>query len=128
MNHVTVDLIELTERLILIRKKPTTPENFQQYPNLLQEFRDAVASCKDPEMLRTVLKVDRGYFLPASDRQRTIERLLKIGGRNPESIRMYAKQLELFGDVDEFGSENFEVEKRIAKLYKEADKLENKDK
>lgn len=122
-----MSLLEIAAELIALRKKPTTQARFQQYPALLQAFRDAIATCQDAALLEQVLALDSGYHLLAGDRQRLIERLLSFG-RTPTRLRLYAQQLELFGDVDEFGEADTDVAARVAALEAEADQLEGKAK
>lgn len=116
-------LIEITQELILLRKKPTTQERWKSYPSLLQAFNERLNDCEDPAILKEVLKLDSGYFLLAGFRQRVIEKLLGIE-RSPALLRAYAMQLELFGDVDEFGEADLEVDAKVQALYDEADSIE----
>ncbi len=118
------DLLTLTKDLIAIRKKPTTQAKFKQYPQMLLNFRDHVNTCDDPALLKQVIKLDSGYYLLAGDRQLVIEKLLEIE-RTPAILRIYAMQLELFGDVDEFGEADLEIDGRVQALYDEADQLES---
>lgn len=116
-------LLEITQELILLRKKPTTQERWKSYPSLLQAFNERLNECEDAAILKDVLKLDSGYFLLAGYRQKVIEKLLDIE-RSPDLLRMYAMQLELFGDVDELGEANLEVDIKVQALLAEADKLE----
>jgi hypothetical protein len=116
-------LLEITQELILLRKKPTTQERWKAYPSLLQAFIERLDECDNAAMLKEVLRLDSGYFLLAGYRQRVIEKLLKIE-RSPALLRAYAMQLELFGDVDELGEANLEVDAKVQALMDEADKLE----
>jgi hypothetical protein len=118
------DLIDLTNNLIAIRKKPTTQDRFKQYPQMLARFRDLVHRCEDIELLKQVIKLDSGYYLLAGDRQMVLEKLLDME-RTPALLRTYAMQLELFGDVDDFGEANLEVDARVQALYDEADTIDN---
>jgi hypothetical protein len=116
-------LIEITQELILLRKKPTTQERWKSYPSLLQGFKEQLEACEDASILKEVLRLDSGYFLLAGFRQRVIEKLLDRE-RTPANLRTYAMQLELFGDVDEFGAANLEIDAKVQTLYDEADRLE----
>lgn len=118
------NLIDLTKELISLRKKPTTEERFKSYPAMLQKFDELLTVCEDITVLKQVLKLDSGYFLLAGYRQRVIETLLRL---EPSAgmLRTYAMQLELFGDVDEYGEANLDVDDRVEELYAEADRLEN---
>jgi len=118
------DLLDLTTDLIAIRKKPTTQDRFKQYPQMLLRFRDLVTACDDAKLLKQVIKLDSGYYLLAGDRQLVIEKLLDIE-RTPSILRIYAMQLELFGDVDEFGEADLEIDARVQALYDEADGLDD---
>lgn len=117
-------LPEITSELVAIRKKPTTEERFKSYPALLQRFTELVAVCDDAGTLRTVITLDDGYYLLAGYRQRVLERWLSLE-RTPEVLRQYALQLMLFGDVDEFGNEDLDVDDRVNALNDEAEQLEN---
>lgn len=117
------NLVDLTKELISLRKKPTTAERFKSYPAMLQKFNDLLTACEDEAILRQVLKLDSGYFLLAGYRQRVIEKLLTFN-RSPAMIRTYAMQLELFGDVDEYGEANLDIDEHVEELYAEADKLD----
>ncbi len=118
------NLIDLTKELISLRKKPTTEERFKSYPAMLQKFDELLTVCEDITVLKQVLNLDSGYFLLAGYRQRVIETLLRL---EPSAgmLRTYAMQLELFGDVDEYGEANLDVDDRVEELYAEADRLEN---
>lgn len=116
------DLLDLTNDLIAVRKKPTTQDRFKQYPQMLARFRELVSTCEDRAVLKQVIKLDTGYYLLAGDRQRVLEKLLELE-RTPEILRAYAMQLELFGDVDDFGEADLEVDERVQALYDEADSL-----
>lgn len=118
------DLIQLTNDLIAIRKKPTTQERFKQYPQMLLSFRDLVDACTDDKLLKQVIKLDSGYYLLAGDRQLVLEKLLAME-RSPIILRTYAMQLELFGDVDEFGQADLEIDARVQALYDEAEQYES---
>lgn len=122
MPEIPDTLIEITKELIALRKKPTTQERFKSYPALLQRFNELLEDCDDVDTLETVLKLDDGYFLLANYRQRVLEKLLSIE-RSPELLRSYAMQLMLFGDVDEFGEANLNVDARVTALHEEADRL-----
>lgn len=117
------DLIDLTRDLIAIRKKPTTQDRFKQYPQMLSRFRDMIQSSNDVELLKQVIRLDSGYFLLAGDRQLVLEQLLTLD-RTSDALRAYAMQLELFGDVDEFGQADLDIDARIQALYDEADSLD----
>jgi hypothetical protein len=116
-------LIEITQELILLRKKPTTQERWKSYPSLLQAFKEKLEECEDVATLKEVLKLDSGYFLLAGYRQQLIEKLLSME-RSPALLRAYALQLQLFGDVDEIGAANLNVDEKVQALYEEADTLE----
>lgn len=118
-----IDLIDLTKDLIAIRKKPTTQDRFKQYPQMLADFRELIHECDDTDILKQIIKLDSGYYLLSGDRQKVLEKLLNIE-RTPSILRAYALQLELFGDVDDFGEANLEVDVRVLALYDEADTLE----
>ena len=125
MAYIVPDnLIDLTKELISLRKKPTTEERFKSYPAMLQKFDELLTVCEDITVLKQVLSLDSGYFLLAGYRQRVIETLLRL---EPSAgmLRTYAMQLELFGDVDEYGEANLDVDDRVEELYAEADRLEN---
>jgi hypothetical protein len=116
-------LIETTQELILIRKKPTTQERWKSYPSLLQGFKEQLEQCEDAAILKEVLRLDSGYFLLAGYRQQVIEKLLSLE-HSSDLLRAYALQLELFGDVDDFGAANLEIDDKVQALYDEADRLE----
>lgn len=124
MTDLPQTLPDITRELVRIRQKPTTQERFKQYPALLQTFREQVAACEDVAVLREVVALDSNYYLLAGYRQQVLERWLELD-RTPEVLRLYAMQLMLFGDVDEFGEENLDVDERVAALNAEADKLES---
>lgn len=117
------NLIDLTKELISLRKKPTTAERFKSYPAMLQKFEELLTVCDDVDTLKQVLKLDSGYFLLAGYRQRVIEKVLKLEP-SAQMLRTYAMQLELFGDVDEYGEANLDIDERVEELYAEADRLE----
>ena len=116
-------LIEITQELISLRKKPTSQERWKTYPALLQAFQEQLAECDEAAILKEILRLDSGYFLLAGYRQQVIEKLLTIE-RSAGILRAYALQLELFGDVDEYGAANLEIENKVAALHQEADELE----
>ncbi|MEO1646365.1 MAG: hypothetical protein AAFR67_14325 [Chloroflexota bacterium] len=124
MVEIADNLIDLTKDLINLRKKPTTEARFKAYPAMLQKFNELLVECTDEAVLREVLRLDSGYFLLAGYRQRVIEKLLEIN-RTPAMLRTYAMQLELFGDVDEYGEANLDIDDAVDALYTEADELEN---
>ncbi|MGB7337609.1 MAG: hypothetical protein WBC91_01870 [Phototrophicaceae bacterium] len=124
MYTVPDNLPDITRDLISLRKKPTTQERFKSYPAMLQKFDELLTVCEDAATLHEVLKLDTGYFLLAGYRQRVIEKLLEIN-RTPAMLRTYAMQLELFGDVDEFGEANLDIDEPVEALYAEADALDN---
>jgi hypothetical protein len=124
MVEIPDNLPDLTRELINLRKKPTTQERFKAYPQMLQRFNELVEAADDPAPLKKVLALDTGYYLPAGYRQQVIEKLLEMQ-RTPEMLRAYALQLELFGDVDEYGEANIQMDKRIDALHAEADRLQN---
>jgi len=117
------NLINLTLDLIAIRKKPTTQDRYKQYPQMLSDFRETVESCDDADILKQVIKLDSGYYLLAGDRQMVLEKLLTME-RTSAILRTYAMQLELFGDVDDFGEANLETDARVEALYDEANRLD----
>lgn len=119
-------LPDLTRALVELRKKPTTQARFRAYPQMLQRFAQLVESCDDPAILREVLRLDDGYYLLAGYRQQVIERLLTMQ-RTPDALRTYAMQLELFGDVDEYGEADTDIDERIEALHAEADRMEQGD-
>lgn len=117
------NLLDVTRELVSIRQKPTTQERFKAYPALLQRFDDLLAICADPLILRGVIELDNGYYLLAGYRQRVLEKWLAVE-RTPEVLRLYAMQLLLFGDVDEFGEADTEVDARVTALEQAAAELE----
>lgn len=117
-------LLEITEELISLRKKPTTQERFKSYPSMLQKFNELLTQCEDERTLKQVLKLDTGYYLLAGYRQKVLEKLLVID-RSPAIIRSYAMQLELFGNVDDYGEADLDIDARVEALYAEADELED---
>lgn len=123
MTDLSADLLSTAVALMNLRKKPTTQERYQQYPALLQRFNEQLAQCSDPALLKQVIDEDDGYFLLAGYRQRVIEKLLQFE-RTAEHLRLYRMQLMLFGDVDEWGEANTDVEDRLAALESEADALD----
>ena len=116
------NLPDLTRELVTLRKKPTTQERFKSYPALLQRFSELLAECDAAAVLKEVLRLDEGFYLLAGYRQQVIEKLLSIE-RTAETVYLYAMQLELFGDVDEYGAANTDIESRIEALYREAEQL-----
>jgi hypothetical protein len=118
------DLLAITRELILIRQKPTTQERYKAYPALLQRFNEQLAICTDVAILRGIIALDDGYYLLAGYRQRVLELWLALE-RTPEALRLYALQLLLFGDVDEFGAANTDVDERVTALEQEAAVLED---
>nr|MCU0514925.1 hypothetical protein [Anaerolineae bacterium] len=100
-----------------------TQEHFKAYPALLQRFRDLLAACTDPAILRRTLALDNGYYLLAGDRQQMLEKWLACE-RTPEVLRLYAMQLMLFGNVDAFGEADTNTDALVAALEQEADALE----
>lgn len=117
-------LIDITRELIALRKKPSTEARFKAYPALLLRFKELVDVCDDIATLREVITLDSGYYLLAGYRQQVLERWLSLG-RTPENLRLYAHQLMLFGDVDEWGEANLGVDERVEALHREADALES---
>lgn len=124
MIDIPDNLLELTTSLIDIRKKPTTEERFKSYPAMLQRFGELLGECENVDTLKQIIRLDNGYYLLAGYRQKVIEKLLHLE-RTPQLLRLYAMQLRLFGDVDEYGKSNTDVDERIAQLEDEADALEN---
>jgi hypothetical protein len=122
MVDIPDNLPDLTRELVTPRKKPTTQERFKSYPALLQRFSELLAECDDAVVLKEVLRLDEGYYLLAGYRQRVIEKLLAME-RTAETVYLYAMQLELFGDVDEYGAAITDVDERIEALYREAASL-----
>lgn len=123
MSAIPDNLLDVTRELVSIRQKPTTQERFKTYPALLQCFNDLLALCTDPLILRGVIELDNGYYLLAGYRQRILEKWLAYE-RTPEVLRLYAMQLLLFGDVDEFGEADTEIDARVAALEQSAAELE----
>jgi hypothetical protein len=126
MVSIPDNLPDVTKELVDLRKKPTTQERFKSYPALLQRFNELLTDCEDANTLKAVLQLDDGYYLLAGYRQRVIEKLLMLE-RTEAHLRAYALQLELFGDVDEYGNTNTDIGARIEALYQEAENLKNKD-
>jgi len=122
--QIPENLPDLTRELISLRKKPTTQERFKSYPAMLQKFNELLLVCDDAATLKEVLKLDSGYFLLAGYRQGVIEKLLKIE-RTAAMLRTYAMQLELFGDVDEYGEADLDIDDKVEALYAEANALDN---
>jgi len=123
MEEIPNTLLEVTSALISIRKKPTTEARFKSYPAMLQRFSELLIACDDPKTLKQVIKMDNGYYLLAGYRQKVIEKLLQLE-RTPQLLRVYAMQLRLFGDVDEFGKANTAIDEQVDQLEAEADMLE----
>lgn len=123
MATIPNNLPDLTRELVSLRKKPSTQERFKSYPAMLQRFNQLLETCDDAATLKEVLRLDDGYYLLAGYRQRVIEKLLMLE-RTPAILRAYALQLELFGDVDDYGEANTDVEERVQALFAEADQLE----
>jgi len=117
------DLLGVTRLLIEVRQRPGTEARYKAYPAMLQRFRDLLPQA-DAATLRQVIGLDSGYYLPANYRQQVIERLL-AQQRSADVLRAYALQLELFGDVDEFGEAKTDIDARIEALLREADALES---
>ncbi len=113
----------LTRDLIALRQKPSTEERFKAYPSMLQQFQVLLAVCDDVAILREVISLDNGYYLLAGYRQQVLEKWLTLQ-RSAEVLRLYAMQLLLFGDVDEIGRADTDVEARIEALEQEAAALE----
>ena len=113
----------LTRDLIALRQKPSTEERFKAYPAMLQRFQELLAVCDDAAILREVISLDNGYYLLAGYRQQVLEKWLTFE-RTSEVLKLYAMQLFLFGDVDEIGQANTDVEARIEALEQEADRLD----
>jgi len=116
------DLLEVTRLLIEVRKRPGTEARYKAYPAMLQRFRDLLATCDDPATLRQIIALDSGYYLLAAYRQQVLEKLL-AQQRSADILRAYALQLELFGDVDEFGEANTDVDAKVEALLREAESL-----
>jgi len=125
MKNMPDNLFNVTRELILLRKKPTTQERFKLYPELLQRFNELLAVCEDAATLKEVLHLDEDYYLLAAYRQRVIEKLLRME-RTATTVRLYALQLELFGDVDEYGKTSTNIDDWIEALYQEAEILEQR--
>lgn len=123
MSAIPTDPRELTRALVRLRQRPSTEAQFKQYPALLQAFQQAVATCQDVTILREVIALDSGYYLLAGYRQQTLERWLALE-RSAQVLRLYAMQLMLFGDVNEWGEADTDVDARVAALEAEADALE----
>jgi hypothetical protein len=113
-------MLEIAKELIALRKKPSTEERFKAYPSLLQAFMQALEACDDVDTLKAVIALDTGYYLLAGYRQKVLEKWLSLE-RSPQALRLYAHQLMLFGDVDDFGAANTDVEARVEALEREAD-------
>ena len=116
------NLPDLTRELVSLRKKPSTQERFKAYPAMLQKFNELLEACEDAATLHEVIRLDDGYYLLAGYRQKVIEKLLTME-RTAQTVQMYALQLELFGDVDEYGEADTEIDAKVDALYAEADKL-----
>jgi hypothetical protein len=121
------NLPDLTRDLVQLRKKPTTQERFKAYPSMLQRFKELVTQCDDVALLREVIRLDEGYYLLAGYRQEVLERWMSIE-RTSENVRLYAMQLMLFGDTDEWGEADLDVQERVDALHAEADALETEGK
>lgn len=117
------NLLDVTRELVSLRQKPTTEARFKSYPALLQRFTELLAICTDAAILRRVIELDDGYYLLAGYRQQVIEKWLMYE-RTPETLRLYAMQLMLFGDVDAYGAADTEVDARIEALEREANEME----
>jgi hypothetical protein len=117
------NLPDLTRELVSLRQKPTTEARFKAYPQMLQRFNQLLQACDTADTLKTVLRLDEGYYLLAGYRQAVIEKLLTME-RTPRNLRLYAMQLELFGDVDDYGEANTAIDNKIEALFAEADALE----
>jgi hypothetical protein len=120
---IPTSLPALTRDLIALRQKPSTEERFKSYPAMLQRFQELLSACDDVAILREVIALDNGYYLLAGYRQQVLEKWLTFE-RTSEVLRLYAMQLFLFGDVDEIGQANTDVEARIEALEQEADTLD----
>jgi len=123
MVEIPDNLPDLTRMLVDLRKKPSTEERFKAYPLMLQHFNDLLDACENAATLKQVIKIDSGYYLLAGYRQRVIEKLLQME-RTAQNLRLYAMQLRLFGDVDQFGEADTDIDARIQALESEADVLE----
>jgi hypothetical protein len=113
----------LTRDLIALRQKPSTEERFKSYPAMLQRFQELLAVCEAVAILREVVALDDGYYLLAGYRQQVLEKWLRLE-RTAEVLRLYAMQLFLFGDVDDVGRADTNVEARVEALEQEADQLD----
>lgn len=113
----------LTRELVAIRRKPGTEDRFKSYPRLLQDFAAQLEICREVTVLREVIALDSGYYLLAGYRQKVLERWLSIE-RTPEALRLYANQLMLFGNVDDFGEANLDTDALVDQLNAEADTLQ----
>jgi hypothetical protein len=119
-----VTLQDLTRELIALRKKPGTEERFKSYPKLLQGFTEALAACEDVATLREVIALDSNYFLLAGFRQNVLKKWMSLE-RSAEVLRLYAMQLMLFGDVDDYGNADTNTDAQVTALEEEAERLEN---
>jgi hypothetical protein len=113
----------LTRDLIALRQKPSTEERFKSYPAMLQRFQELLAVCEAVAILREVVALDDGYYLLAGYRQQVLEKWLRLE-RTSEVLRLYAMQLFLFGDVDDVGRADTDVEARVEALEQEADQID----
>jgi hypothetical protein len=113
----------LTRDLIALRQKPSTEDRFKSYPAMLQRFQELLAVCEDVAILREVVHLDDGYYLLAGYRQQVLEKWLGLE-RTSEVLRLYAMQLFLFGDVDDVGRTDTNVEERVESLEQEADQID----
>jgi hypothetical protein len=118
-----MNFLEVTRELIALRKKPSTEARFKSYPSLLKQFIDELEQCNDVQVLRQVIELDSGYYLLAGYRQKTLEKWLALE-RTPEVLRLLAMQFMLFGEVDDIGNANTEVDAKVSLLEAEADQLE----
>ncbi len=116
-------LLEITRELIALRKKPGTEERFKSYPRLLQGFTEGLEACEDVTTLREVIALDSGYFLLAGFRQNVLKKWMRLD-RSAEVLRLYAMQLMLFGDVDDFGAADTNTDAQVTALEEEAERLE----
>lgn len=123
MAEIPATLPDVTRELVRLRQKPTTQERFKAYPALLQRFMELLETCDDPVILRRVIELDNGYYLLAGYRQRVLEKWLTFE-RTPETLRLYAMHLMLFGNTDEWGNADTNTDARVEALEKEADDLE----
>lgn len=117
-------LPELTRELVRLRQKPSTQVRFKAYPMMLKRFDELLDVCEDVTTLREIIALDDGYYLLAGYRQRVLEKWLSLE-RTSQVLRLYAMQLLLFGDVDDFGEADTNVDARVAALNAEADSIEN---